>query len=281
MEQTYKDEISTIVREYGSLYDDGFDVLARGNEVEFKVSKSKFRLKFTMKNPAKMQTEVTLSREKPYSFTSTDLKHPELIPLNNKQLDKVDTILKKEKDLWLITSMNNLAVHYDTSEGYKSIAKQKLIFYSNLENDTSEVKIKTHFNQPFAVIYYQVKYSNDFAIWIDLEEQQICGATWLEFPQNKGGLISKEDFNFIDQSLKKNGSFGVYGNVTEGLRSLIEYFEVNIDGFEDPDNYWMSVIPKDGHGHFLHFDINKKNGEIGSPIAGHSIPAPEPPDLDP
>src|SRR5205823_12343505 len=89
----------------------------------------------------------------------------------------------------------------------------------------------------------------------------------------EGRWLDLATVEFLDAAFRKNGDFGVYGGVTEGLRALAreENFELQIH--PGKTHFRVSLSPKDGHGHFLHFDLDAKSGAIENCAAGHCEPA--------
>ena len=61
---------------------------------------------------------------------------------------------------------------------------------------------------------------------------------------------------------------------SQGLNSLMEYSNIEIQGRNDEKKYSISVEPKNGHGHSLKFDIIKATGELTAPVSFHMIPSP-------
>ena len=91
--------------------------------------------------------------------------------------------------------------------------------------------------------------------------------------ENSGHWLSAKEVEFLEDAMRKNGDFGVYGSVQDGLRSLVTHMEVSMK--EDDENWEVSAYPRDDHGHFLEFPINKVTGEIDDVAAGHLEPEPE------
>ena len=111
----------------------------------------------------------------------------------------------------------------------------------------------------------------------------VAGATWGGVPASRGRLLDRDTVAFLDNACRENGDFGVYGNVTCGLVDLTEFMQVQLalreaDEHHDGPRWAVSATPRDGHGHFLHFEIDGRTGAIDGVAAGHLIPAPRPGD---
>jgi len=274
MNNSDRQKIDDILSNYGSAWSDGVAGLEK--DFDLVLSRSLFKdyiIDITSRSPAKMSAKLTIS-PKSWSFKMTDFSFPDYPALDDIQLKNLDEILMNEKTMWVITDLNSRVVSYDLSKGYSGVAFQKLIFYSSDEDVKRDVAIMALYNAPYGVVYYKPEGSNTFVLWVDLEKSELSGAHWIDLPMGSGRLINREMFAFIDRNLKKNGSFGVYGDVTMGLASLEENFELSIS--DSATHYRIAVTPFDGHGHFLRFQMDKLTGDIDEPMAGHMEPNPFP-----
>lgn len=115
-----------------------------------------------------------------------------------------------------------------------------------------------------------------FCASVDLNSRTVEEFCFRSFPPRRHGRwLRAEEVEFIDRHLRQNGDFGVYGSVTMGLRALADNFELRIG--ETESAFSFSVVPRDGHGHFLRFQMDRRTGEVGAAAAGHMEcrPAPE------
>lgn len=82
----------------------------------------------------------------------------------------------------------------------------------------------------------------------------------------------QEAIAIADSSLKKNGNFGVYGNLTAGLYELLRQNHVWI---EDRETYYLlSTSPDSGTGHDFSMAIDKNSLQISELVVGEVIPPP-------
>ncbi|MDH5652117.1 MAG: hypothetical protein OEZ39_09695 [Gammaproteobacteria bacterium] len=274
MEPADKKEINRILLNYGQKWAGGIAHMEQDYTITLTKTADSYVLDATLKLPPAISVTQTLARSGD-GFRAEPYRLPELRELNHEELATIDDILKKTRQLILLTSSNGYLKVVDTSQGYKEIAKQQ-INESEQETVADEITIATRKNGEFAILYYRKKWDPWFCLWFDLDKKQIGGANWIDIPMNNGGYLAPADVEFIDHALKKHGDFGVYGNVTGGLLEQAKYFQVQIN--HDPKNkLWLiDINPHDGHGHFLQFYIDKTTGKIGGMSAGHIEPMPEP-----
>jgi len=70
----------------------------------------------------------------------------------------------------------------------------------------------------------------------------------------------EEIVKILDDTLKKGGDFDVYGDLSPGVESLVNYFQVIIT--ERKKDYFIDCGPLSGYGHDVQFSINKKSKKI-------------------
>ncbi len=77
----------------------------------------------------------------------------------------------------------------------------------------------------------------------------------------------------IDKSLKLYGNFGVYGNFSAGVKSLLKdnYLEIK----QMSQGYHVSIVPKSGTGHDFSFQVDSANGHISNLAVGEIAPRPK------
>lgn len=278
--QEYKQEISSLIQNYGSLYSGGYSVLEKGHIITIEAQKEQFILDVVTDNPAQLRLQATLQRKEHPNFQHSIFAFPDFPALNTLQLWQVDAVLAARKKLYLLSELNQYLVEIDLSKGHKALAFEQALMGSWDRDKNQELSVRHFYNPPFAVLFYESKewasMADPFAIWINLETKSIEGANWLAFPLGDGGMMSDERYNFIDQAMMQNGDFGVYGSVAGGLADLIEYNEVQISDSPDTNEYSVSVSPRNGYGHTLIFSINKTTGELSQPLSMHMLPMPEP-----
>lgn len=84
---------------------------------------------------------------------------------------------------------------------------------------------------------------------------------------------ARKALDFVDQAVRRHGDFGVYGDLTAGIRTLArDGCTVGIR--ENRQGYCVHVDPIDGHGHFHCFQVDE-DGTVGQPACGHYEPEPE------
>ena len=82
----------------------------------------------------------------------------------------------------------------------------------------------------------------------------------------------------VDESLKKYGDFGVYGNLSLGLRSILEENRVEISDLGLRLN--VSIAPLSGAGHDFQFEIDKESLRISGLVVGQVISPPVSPEVN-
>ena len=88
------------------------------------------------------------------------------------------------------------------------------------------------------------------------------------------GFSNQEDkekaLQCIDQSLQKNGNFGVYGNLSVGLFHLLSEYSLMV--YQKEKHYFVSISPLFQEGHDFSLNIHKRNGKLTEVIVGGVIP---------
>jgi len=108
-----------------------------------------------------------------------------------------------------------------------------------------------------------------FAVVIDLAARRVTEARWHEVPPNDTGLVPPDDIARIDAAIRKHGDFGVYGNITGGLTSLLAHSSISMA--RAPGRYAVSVEPRSGEGHKLSFTVVLATGALEGVAAGHIV----------
>ena len=255
--------------------DDGYQKIKQHYRVTIKNGLFKIMLTLVLRDIPAVSFHLIISK-KHKTLRTSPFYLPKTQPLSSKELLHAEEILKKLNTLYMSEYLNNALIAYDLSQGSSGLAKQTLSFATELipsEEKTpwtiSHRKVKHYY-----VFYFQNSWQDLFTLWIDAKQEEVVGANWINVPMDKGFWLSPTLFSFIDKALKEHGDFGVYGRVTEGLSDLIQHFDVSLQDCHENNTWCMHVDPKDGHGHFLRFDIDKTNGTIHGVLAGHYAPEP-------
>jgi hypothetical protein len=241
---------------YGEAWKPGFDMLERSFIVQVQKKWSTFLFTLTTRDVFKITYVLKVGR-KHGSLQSDPPKLPQAPEFGPDELALVDQVLKNSKELWLLEPLNSECqwIQLDTGlaglRGERSlttrrIGNQALLFFKGAEFDWGL-----------------------FCVCIDLTQQALVDIAWWELPPSPGMWLPPDEVARIDQYLRANGDFGVYGNVTSGLRDLARYFQLQIRSATT--SYHFSVTPRDGHGHFLHFSMDKTTGKIDGCAAGHLV----------
>ena len=189
------------------------------------------------------------------TFSGSQLNLPEGPELTEAQRDQADSALRAARELWLIGSGDECQ-RLDLREGLTSIVGQGTL--------------QTRLHDGRAVLMVTHERGDPFVVVVDLEERKILEASHRSMPPILGrGMLDMDEVTFIDQALRRHGDFGVYGNVTRGLRALVEDSRVRITRAED--HYGIGIYTHDGHGHDFSFSIDRTTGVIENMAAGHSV----------
>lgn len=87
------------------------------------------------------------------------------------------------------------------------------------------------------------------------------------------GNSREMDLVLLDEALKKNGDFGVYGDISEGLAELLMYMYLSVEHREN--QLIVTAAPLSGEGHDLSFRVNLINRSIDNLVVGEIIPPPD------
>jgi len=276
MKEQDRKKINKLFSHYGSKWSKGIEQIEKDYDVVISRTNREYSLEISSKLPPALKLSMHLGDDEKGNPTFTfdpGFTYPPTPELTKDELKAVDQILKTRKQIWMVTPGNQYLQVFDLSSGLHSFDKQRFEEVSRHKTGkpiSYKHTLVTRKNGQFAVLYlkYSEWWDSVFCIWIDQDKKIIAGANWIDVPMGRGFLLSVEDFNFIDQALRKNGDFGVYGSVTEGLLALSKHFQIQLSDSNE-GNWWLHITPFDGHGHFLGFSIDKATGSIGSPLAGH------------
>lgn len=183
-------------------------------------------------------------------------EYPEGPELSAPDRQRLDGILQQTAELWLLEPMNGECRRLDLSGGLAALAAGRALV--------------TRRRGERALLFFaeESHFTGTFCVAVALERSEVEHITWWNLPPMRPGRwLRPAQVEFLDRSLRKNGDFGVYGNVQMGLRALVRDFELKIR--EDAGKFHVSLYPRDGYGHFLHFEVDGKTGAIGQPAAGH------------
>ncbi|NMB74783.1 MAG: hypothetical protein GYA21_06595 [Myxococcales bacterium] len=245
---------------FGEAWRPGLSML----EERFKVAAVKkwrtFEFELTTRDVFALRYTLTIHR-KHGGMSHRGPDYPECPELDASERRRVDEVLRKTGELWLLEPRNGFCQRLDLSRGLEALAAGRDLTTRRREERT--------------LLYIAEKdfFSGTFCLSVVLEGGAIEEIAWWNFPPMRPGRwIRPAEVEFIDRNLKANGDFGVYGNVQMGLRALADDFELKIR--DRGGHYSFSVTPRDGYGHFLHFEMDKQSGAIGQAAAGHMEPRP-------
>jgi hypothetical protein len=247
---------------YGEAWRPGFEMLERHFVVEAERRWRTYELGLTTRDVFGLRFSLTVGRKRGWMRSSlpTPPEGPELSP---GERARVDGILAEAAELWLLEPLNSVCARIDLGSGLEGLRAGRGL-------STRRVGGRA------LLFLTEAEIGGDlFCVGVDLEGRALEALGWWNLPPpRQGAWLRPPEVEFIDRHLKANGDFGVYGSVTMGLRALAEGFELKI---RDRDGrYDFSVVPRDGHGHFLHFAMDKTTGVIGAAAAGHMEPRPRP-----
>jgi hypothetical protein len=207
--------------------------------------------------------------------------------LSTEDLARVEAALQREGVAILLEPNNGKCLSLDLSCGTAGLCEAALDT-SVCMDENNQVMVSpprslvTRRRGDHACLYFIADkgWQDPFCLWLSMsgENASVAGAAWGDIPAPNGGLLDAKAYAFIDQAMRKNGDFGVYGSVVGGLKDLMEFMEVELKYREEEaeNACWaVSAVPRDGHGHFLHFDIDASTGAIDGCMAGHLEPPPD------
>ncbi|MBL4636939.1 MAG: hypothetical protein JKY56_24010 [Kofleriaceae bacterium] len=231
---------------------------------------SGFTLTFTARGKSGLWSTRWLGNKT--DFRGGALATPEGAELSPEQRRSVSEVLKAKATLWMIESTNGFVQKLDLTQG--------------IEGLQGAGTLETRWRGGLALLYFfnsqHQASSAPFVLAVDLNANSIVEGGWHDLPPRESHLLQPDEFSFLDNALRTNGDFGVYGAVTEGIAELAANSNLTI--VRSAESYSVSISPRDGHGHELSFSIDRKTGEISNMAAGHSIPPPmldEIPDPEP
>ncbi len=241
---------------YGGAWAGGLTELGKSFEIAASKTSKTFDLRFTTRGPERVTFPLTVTKPEGRMTGESPLL-PDGPALDAAGLVRVDESLRLTKELWLIERNNDELLVKDTTRGLEAL---------RLDHSLDSRRLGD-----VGVLYLREDDSSSdlFCVATNLTRGEIIAARWVDLPANASRLLDPKTVDFLDGALKKYGDFGVYGDVTEGIRALarIENFELQI---HDGDGvHRISLRPKDGHGHFLYFDVDATTGRIDGCIAGH------------
>ena len=86
--------------------------------------------------------------------------------------------------------------------------------------------------------------------------------------------LRKYAIELLDKVLKEEGDFGVYGDLSDGLETVVK--DMNVKIVEEKDYYSVSIYPKKATGgHDFSFTIDKKREKRSDVIVGEVVPDPD------
>lgn len=190
------------------------------------------------------------------SFSGSNLHLPEGPELDAEQRAAVNAALRDTGEIWLLT--RGQCTLLDTRGGLDPIVGAD--------------RVQTRLYDGRAVLLItREPHHDEFVMVVDLQRSRVVEAREVSLPPMADTrMMNAAEVELIDRALRTHGSFGVYGDVTMGLRALVEHFDVRINARTD-GRYHMGVDPRDGHGHSLGFTIDPDTGSIDDMAAGHMV----------
>lgn len=253
---------------FGTAWEGGLAGLARDFDLQAERKWRSIRLHLTLRSPPALRFTIEIKR-KDGGMKTFGPELPEGPELTLTEFERVEELLRSEKELWLTEPPGGVVRVRDLSGGLAGLRGARTVQTRRLGSR--------------AVVYLREAegWGDHLCLWLDLRAG-LEGVAWVDLPMDPGGrLLGRAEIDFIDTALRTHGDFGVYGNVQAGLRALASGMELRIR--EDAQAFHMAASPPDGHGHFLNFPIYKGSGEIGACAAGHLEPMilenPDPGDL--
>ena len=126
----------------------------------------------------------------------------------------------------------------------------------------------TFIKTTFTVLLIFSTYSSCFAQTQDSTLMKKVQFTNIDSEENRIEVL-----DIIDRSLKQNGDFGVYGDLSDGLAEILRGNYMMVTNVKKLLN--ISVAPDSQAGHDFSFTINKQSLEISDLVVGEVIPPPD------
>jgi hypothetical protein len=180
-------------------------------------------------------------------------------PLVEGELTLLDAILREHGELWLIGPLNDDVEMIEL--GTVGIERWRAEpFHTRRLGDVGVLYVPS--DGGFGPL---------FALAVDLRARRLIDARWVELPANGSRTLAPATVEFLDRALREHGDFGTAGDVSAGLRALARDANMQLQLHERAADYAIHVSPRDGHGHWLRFDVAKDSGRIGACAAGHYV----------
>ena len=251
-------------KRFGTAWAGGVGDLERHFEVDIRSIRGRYELNLTTRATPRVRYIHNVDM-KSGAMWGGNPELPRAPSLDSSDLSRVDHVLQRCGELWMLEPLNNLCEIYDLSSGVEGLRAGR--------------ELSTRHLGHLAVLYLSdsERTSDYFCVSVDLQAQEILEALWVDLPMSPGRRLTAQEQEFMDRGLRQYGDFGVYGNVTQGLRSLVQGSNTRIAVLDG--SYGFFVDPLDGQGHWLNFIMDARTGEIGDCAAGHYEPEP-PPECD-
>ena len=264
-------------RRYGGAWAGGLAALERDFELDANVGRKKYVLVLTLRKPPHLRFELEVQK-KTGAMSNRSPELPKGRELDGVDRARFDAILQAEVQLWLIERMNNYVVRIPVPRGLADLGSAKPRGDGSRTRETFDglVLTATRRSGDLAIACFEAPPMDHACVVVDLVRGTIADPVWVELPMSsQARWLRSEERAWIDEVMRLHGDFGVYGNVRRGLGALLD------DGMDiqlrvSDAEYQLGVEPRDGHGHFLHFTIDRSARTIGNVVAGHSEPAPPP-----
>jgi hypothetical protein len=239
---------------FGAAWGAGLASLERDFEVSVTKRWRSFELALVTRGPERVTFRKTVHR-KHGGMHGGAPELPDAPELRDDELAQVDAALRRAEELWLIGPSNDELIVTSLAGGLEALRGARTLETRRIDGT--------------AVLYFRDGCGPLFCLAIELASSEPTSARWVDLPTNPSRRLEPATIDFLDRALRDHGDFGVYGNVTEGLRALarVENFELQLH--DDDHAFRLRLTPRDGHGHFLHFAVAKGTGVIGECIAGH------------
>ena len=259
---------------YGTAWAGGLAALERDFEVEARKTWTHYVLDLTLRAPPKVC--VTLHVQCPGGqISQPPMRLPDGDELGTYDRASVDAILAAERRLWFVEPMNGCVIAMPIERGLADLQGRPRAARSRTRQGLDDMKlVTTRRLGDRAILYFQQDSGATACLTIELAIGAIEDLVWVEVPMREPArYLREQDRAWLDRALRAHGDFGVYGDVTPGLDWLVENFDVQLR--DRGEHYDVSVTPRDGHGHWLHFAIVKASGAIEGAAAGHHVPRPD------